>query len=116
MAVVANNTISKTVPTTITATTLGASDTLVYSSGTRQVLNLHNSTGGSLTVNIDGSGSTTIAPAGLGATVDVSSGFNIVCAAGARKVVPLDTISAYLQGTVTLTGASGLTAWVEQYA
>ena len=112
MAVIASNTVSKTVPTTITKTTLGASDTLTYSSGTRQVLNLHNTTGGSLTVNIDGSGSTTIAPAGLGATVDVSTGFSIVVAAGAHKVVPLDTISAYLQGTVTLTGAATLTAWI----
>ena len=112
MAVIASNTISKTVPTTLSKTTLGASDTLVYSSGTRQVLNLHNTTGGSLTVVIDGSGSTTVNPAGLGAAVDVSAGYSVVVAAGAHKAVPLDTISAYLLGTVTLTGAATLTAWI----
>ena len=112
MAVIASNTVSKAVPTTLTKTTLGASDTLVYASGTRQVLNLHNTTGGSLTVTIDGSGGTTISPSGLGAPVDVSAGFGITCAAGAHKVVPLDTIAAYLSGTVTLTGAATLTAWI----
>lgn len=112
MAVIASNTISKIAPTTLTKTTLGASDTLVYASGTRQVLNLHNTTGGSLTVTIDGSGGTTVSPAGLGAPVDVSAGFGITVAAGAHKAVPLDTISAYLAGTVTLTGAATLTAWI----
>jgi hypothetical protein len=113
MAVVAQNTITGTnTPVALTVTTLGSSDTLVYSSGTKQELHLHNSTGGSLTLNIDGSASTTIAPAGLGATIDVSTGFNIAVAAGARKTVRLDAISAYLAGTVTLTGASGLTAYI----
>lgn len=84
----------------------------MYSSGTRQELHLHNSTGGSLTLNIDGSGSTTVSPAGLGAAVDVSTGFSITVAAGARKTVRLDAIAAYLAGTVTLTGASGLTAHI----
>lgn len=112
MAVIASNTVSKAVPTTLTKTTLGASDTLVYSSGTRQVLNLHNTTGGSLTVVIDGSGGTTVSPSGLGAAIDVSAGFSIAVAAGAHKVVPLDTIASYLQGTVTLTGAATLTAWI----
>ncbi len=114
MAVIASNTVSKTVPTTLTKTTLSASDTLVYSSGTRQVLNLHNSTGGSLTVLIDGSGGTTVSPAGLGAPVDVSAGFSVTVAAGAHKAIYLDAISAYLQGTVTLTGAATMIAWIEK--
>lgn len=113
MAIVAQTTISGTnSPVTITSTTLGSSDTLVYASGTGQILHLRNTTAGSLTLNIDGSASTTIQPAGLGQTIDVSAGFNIVLAAGAVKAVRLDTISAWLNGTVTLTGASGVFAHI----
>lgn len=115
MAVVASFTLSGTsAPVTVTPTTLGASDTLTFASGTDQVLHLHNPTGGSLTLNIDGSGGTTVSiPGSGGNTLDVSTGFNIVVAAGARKSVRLDAIFQYLKGTVTLTGASGLTAWIE---
>lgn len=94
----------------ITQTTLGASDTLTYISGRGQTLVLNNPTGGSLTVTIDGSGSTTISPSGYGGTVDVSNGYAVTVAAGAVKAVNLDTISAFLSGTVTLTGASGMVA------
>lgn len=113
MAALAPHTITgANTPVTITPTTLGASDTLTYTSGDRQELHLHNPTGGSLTLNIDGASATTIAPDGLGATVDVSAGFSIAVGAAARKVIRLDSISAYLSGTITLTGASGLVAYV----
>ncbi len=115
MAVVASNTVSGTsAPVTLTVTTLGASDTLNFASGTGQILHLHNSTGGSLTLNIDGSTATTVSiPGAGGATLDVSTGFNIIVAAGARKAVRLDSLFQYLKGTVALTGASGLTAYIE---
>ena len=111
MAVITQTTMTGTNGTvTVTTTTLGASDTLVYQSGKNQILHLNNVTAGSLTLNIDGSGSTTVSPTGLGATVDVSTGYDIVLAAGATKAIRLDTIAAYLAGTVTLTGASGVKA------
>jgi hypothetical protein len=97
---------------TVTKTVLGASDTLPYVSGAGQTLVLHNTTGGSLTAKLDGAGSTTVSPEGLGATVDVSGGYDIVVAAGAIKAVKLDSIAAYLAGVVTVTGASGLTAFL----
>ncbi len=99
-----------TVPVAATVTTLGASDTFVYSAGTGQILELTNGTGGTLTANIDGSAATTISPAGLGQTVDVSSGYNIALTAGQTKLVRLDAISVWLAGTIAMTGASGVTA------
>lgn len=111
MAVITQSTVSNVNgPVTLTTTTLGASDTLTYSSGTKQMLELHNTTGGSLTVTITGSTATTISPPGYGGTISVASGLAIVLAAGVAKIVNLDTISAFLSGTITLTGAATLTA------
>ncbi len=111
MAVITQTDVSGAIgPVAVTTTTLGSSDTLVYSSGAGQTLELENTTVGSLTVTITGSTATTISPAGYGATVAVSGGLAITVAAGATKIVKLDKISAYLSGTVTLTGASTLTA------
>ena len=92
----------------ITVTTLGASDTLTYEKGA--VLYLNNVTAGALTPNIDGDGATTVTVAGLG-SVDVSGGYTFPSIAdGATVAIPLDTISAYLKGTVTVTGGDGIEA------
>lgn len=96
--------------TAVTVTTLSASDTLVYVPGSKQILTLKNGTAGSLTATLDGSASTTINVPGYGATLDVSAGKAIVVAAGATVAVELDAISAFLQGTVTVTGADLVTA------
>lgn len=116
MAVIAqtNGVISAASPVAVTTTTLSASDTLTYVPGANQVLELTNDTAGALTANIDGSGSTTLFVKGLGSSVDVSAGFNIALAAGETKQVRLDAIEAYLKGTVTITGATGVKArlWV----
>ena len=90
-------------------TTLTASDTITFNPGKKQLLVLRNTTGGSLTLNIDGAAGTTVQAPGVG-SVSVASGLNIPVAAGASVAVVLSTVSAYLQGVVTLTGASGLTA------
>ncbi len=90
-------------------TTLSASDTITFSANRRQLLVLRNPTGGSLTLNIDGDGGTTInAPGAPG--ISVAGGYNIVVGAGLSRCVELSKISAYCQGVVTLTGASGLVA------
>lgn len=88
-------------------TTLGASDTITYSASRKQLLVLRNPTGGSLSLTIDGDGGTTVAVDGLG-SVSVSSGVTIAVPAGESRFVVLSTIRHYLQGTVTLTGASGM--------
>jgi hypothetical protein len=90
-------------------TTLTTSDTITFNPGKKQMMVFRNTTGGSLTVTIDGAGGTTVQAPGIG-SVNVSAGLAIPVAAGASVAVVLSTISAYCQGVVTLTGASGLTA------
>lgn len=92
-------------------TTLGSSDTLTYDSRKTQLLVLRNPTGGSLTVTIDGDGGTTVDGSGLGVgAVTVSGGYAIAVGAGLSRAVVLRSISAYCQGVVTLSGASGMIA------
>jgi len=93
----------------LTPTVLGASDTLPYDATKRQALLLLNVTGGSLTALIDGADGTTVTVEGVG-TVTVSGGLSVVVAASDLKMIILPTIRHYLQGVVTVTGASGMKA------
>ena len=97
-------------PVTATRTILSAADTLVYSSGANQRLVLWNETASPVVVTIDGSGGTTVSPAGLGQAISVAAGIAITVGADASVVVQLDKISAYCQGTVAVTGGVGVTA------
>lgn len=92
---------------TVTETTLtGTADTFTYGTGDRLIL--RNPTGGAISPTIDGDGGTTVAVAGVG-DVSVASGYAVgSIAAGAMVTIDLDTISAYLQGTITITGGTGL--------
>jgi hypothetical protein len=92
-----------------TGTTLSAADTITRNRAKKQLLSLHNPTGGSLTVTIDGDGGTSVVKPGVG-SINVSGGYAIVVAAGARVAVLLDAIDDYTKGVVQLTGASGLVA------
>lgn len=86
-------------------TTLSASDTITFAPNRKQLLVVRNPTGGSLTLNIDGDAGTSVSVPGLG-SVSVAGGYNIVIGAGLSRAVVLSSISAYCQGTVTLTGAA----------
>lgn len=109
MAAIAQSTIKNTNGAQpITTVTMSASDTIVYSSGTDQVLKFINTTAGSLTATIIGSTATTVSPAGLGGTVSVAAGYPVTVAAGQSKAVRLDSIAAYLSGTISITGAAGM--------
>ncbi len=94
--------------TTLTRTVLSAADTLVYTPGATLVL--FNTTASPVVVTIDGSTSTTISPTGFGGTVDVSAGKAITVGADATVGVNLDSIAAFLSGTVAVTGGVGVTA------
>lgn len=84
----------------------GTGDTFTYVRG--QILIMRNATGGALTPIIDGAGGTTVVRPGVG-TIDVSGGYAVgSIAAGAARVIPLDTISSYLKGTIAITGGTGL--------
>lgn len=93
-----------------TVTTLTAADTFTYKSNANQILILRNGTAGALTATIDGDGATTITPDGYGGAISVSGGKAITVAAGATKAVRLDTIKAFLTGTISVTGGTGLEA------
>lgn len=91
-----------------TPATLSASDTITIAPGKKQLAVFRNGTAGALTALIDGAGGGTVDASilGLGA-VNVGSGYSIALAAGEQRAVVLGTISAYCQGVVTITGASG---------
>ena len=95
---------------TVTETTLGASDTFTYNASRNPILYLNNETAGALTVLIDGAGGTTVAVQGIG-SVSVAGGYSTgsIAAGGVRAVV-LSTISKYLQGTIAVTGGTGIVA------
>lgn len=115
MAVIAQTLLTGSLARVVTETTLGASDTLVYNAGRNQVLVLRNASGGALTPNIDGDGGTTVPVAGAG-SVDVSGGYSLASVANAAVVaIPMDTISAYLAGTITVTGGDGMVATLVSY-
>lgn len=96
---------------TLTETTLdGSSDTFTYVGGKGRVLILRNPTGSPISPTIDGDGGTTVSTSNLG-TVTVSGGYAVgSIAAGAAVLINLDSISAYLSGTIAITSGSGLVA------
>lgn len=94
----------------VVRTTLGASDTLTYTPGKKAILILDNVTGGTLTPNIDGAAASTVPVAGVG-TIDISAGYSVgAIVAGACAAIPLDSISSYLSGVITVTGGTGIKA------
>jgi len=96
---------------TATVNTASASDTMTYVKGSGQLLELDNSTGGSLTLNIKGSApSAAYVIPNTSDTKDLTAGKSVTVAAGVKKIINLDKISAYLDGngTVTLSGAATL--------
>ena len=94
---------------TVAEITLTADDTLAIQASKKQLLVLRNDTGGLLTATIDGDGATTVTAPGLG-VVDVSAGKAIAVAAGAKVSVMLNSLTAYTQGVVHVTGGTGLKA------
>jgi hypothetical protein len=96
---------------TVTETTMTASDTLTYIPGAGQILRLRNATAGALTVTITGSAAVSRTYP-EGGTVNYAAGFSTgsIGATTGDVLVKLDSISAYLDGTVTLTGGTGIKA------
>lgn len=100
----------------VTQTTLNGTDSLVYNASARPVLVLRNPTAGALSPVIDGNGGTTVQVAGVG-SVDVSGGYAVGSIAATTGIVaiPLDSISAYLQGTIAITSGTGLVATLLEF-
>jgi len=110
MAVIAQTLMTGFGSRALTVTTLGSSDTLVYKEDAGQLLILDNVTAGALTPLIDGDGAAPVQVVGFG-PVPTSGGYALPSiAAGARALVPLDSIKEFCRGTVTVTGGSGIKA------
>jgi hypothetical protein len=88
---------------------LGTSgDTLVYSANAGQELHLFNTSGSAVVVTVDGSLGTTVNVPGAGdTTVSVAAGYNMSVPAGKFVLLSLDKVSAFCQGTVAITAATG---------
>lgn len=100
----------------VAVTTLGASDTFVYDRSKNPVLILNNASGGALTPVIDGDGSTTFPCDGIG-NIDVSAGVPFSQAIGIGEIVaiPLNSVSAFLVGTITVTSGVGIEAQLLEF-
>lgn len=110
MAVIAATSLGGSGSRAVTITTLGASDTLVFNPDKNPVLILNNVTAGALTPTIDGDGGTTEPCAGIG-DIDVSGGLTLASiGVGDTVLIPLNSISAYLKGIVTITGGDAIEA------
>lgn len=111
MATIAQTSIGGKSSRAAAMTTMTSSDTFNYQPGTGQLLYLRNPTGGALTPVINGSLNTAAVVNG-GPDIATTSGLTLpaVPATTGSVVIPLDTIAAYLQGTITITGCTGMIA------
>ena len=111
---------SGTNPVTATVNTATASDTLTYTAGGSQMLELDNTGGSLLTVVIAGTAPSAAYPIPNTHTfANLSAGLSVAVAIGTKRVINLDKISAFLAGStaannVTLSGASGLKITIYQ--
>lgn len=94
----------------VTITTLTGTDSFTYDASKKPVLVLNNVTAGPLTVTIDGDGASSVTVPGAGA-FDISAGFSTASIpAGGVYSIPLNSIGAYLAGTIAVTGGTGIEA------
>lgn len=102
---------SKNVAGAFTPASIGlavSGDTLAYNSGAGDELYLYNTSASPVVVTIDGStGSTVTVPGTGGATLSVAAGLAITVAANSFSSLSLDKASAFLQGVVAITAATG---------
>lgn len=116
MAIITKNIISGSEQIPVTNTILTASDTIEYTKGVNSTLVIFNMTAGAIAPLITGDQATTTPNSGAG-NIDVSGGFLMTpIAPGETVAMPLDGISAYLKGAVTLTWADSASAYIAEYA
>lgn len=103
---------SDSVPVNLTRLTMGASDTLTYVNGAKQMLLLYNTTASPVVATLTGNAMpATIPVPGVGGTFTLTGGKAITVPASGATLVDLDDIYQYLAGgTVTITGGTGLVA------
>lgn len=110
MAVIVAPTITSAVTQSFTPVELTGTDTMTAKKGT---LFVFNASASPASIVIDGSAATTVTTAQAG-VVNVSAGYTVACPAGQVTRVALGNISAFLSGTVAVTGGTAdMFAWVQ---
>ena len=90
---------------------LTASDTFTFTYGTGQEMYLYNTTASPVVITIDGASGTTVTVPGAGsATFSVAAGLTVTVPANDWQIVKLDTVPAYLNGVIAMTGGTGVKA------
>lgn len=100
-----------------TENTLTASDTFTWNAQIPgAILILRNGTGGALSPTITGSLASASIPVNGFGNVSAASGLAVgSIPAGQTRMIPLDSRREFLQGTITITGGTGITATLLQY-
>lgn len=109
MATVTSTSTNTAAPITVGSIALATSgDILTYVPNQGDELFLYNTSASPVVVTIDGAGGTTVTvPGAAGATLSVASGLAVTVAANSFAYVSLDKCSAYLQGVVAISAATG---------
>jgi hypothetical protein len=99
---------------TPTENTLSASDVLTWDQNVAgAILVLRNGTGGALSPTITGSQAPTAYPVDGVGPQNLSAGLAVgSIPAGQTRIIPLDSRRQYFQGTITITGGTGITATI----
>lgn len=102
---------------TPTENTLTASDTFTWDQSIPgAVLILRNGTGGALSPTINGNQASAAIPVRGFGSVSAAGGLAVgSIPAGQTRIIPLDSRKEFLQGTITITGGTGITATLLQY-
>lgn len=99
-------------PVKIVKTTLTASDTLTYDQANNPTLFVENDTASPVSLVIDGADAASFAPGGIGAAIDLTTGFAMTIPVGETHAIELRNIQRYLKGVVTVTGGTGAKAYI----
>lgn len=114
MALIASNLVGAAVGVVaLVKTTLTGADTMTFKTNALQTLVIDNGSIASVTITIDGDGSTSFNPGGIGEVIDLTAGFQVIVPAGESRAVALRNISRFLAGTVAVNGGGAdVKAWV----
>jgi len=120
MAVVTSTSKNAAGPITPGSILLGTTgDTLTYVPNQGDELVMYNTSAAAIVVTVDGANGTTVpVPGTAGATLSVAAGLAITVAANSFAYLNLDKASAFLQGVVAISAATGAAvraAIVSQY-
>jgi hypothetical protein len=117
MALIVKTNMNSTTAVNVVSTTMTASDTFVYDPSKRAFLELRNPTGGVLSPVIVGSTNVAVPVSGYGLAPVAGgyTGIGGIPATTGRVCIELASIAQWLNGTITVTGGTGLIATIYEF-